>query len=318
MEIISNTASGRAHGKIILIGEHAVVHNEPAIALPFTSVNTEVFIEEIHGETTIDSLYHQGRLSDAPTSIQNIIETFYAVCSYLKQPAENMHLTITSTIPAERGMGSSAAVATALVRALFTFFQTELTDDLLNQFVAISEKIAHGNPSGLDAKVVSSTQAIYFIKEKTAEFFNTDLPAYLVIADTGVEGDTGEAVTAVGQLIANSTSNGKQLIKELGRLTNKARQFIEQKQVEGLGEILSLAQEKLAALNVSNETLDRLVATAKAHGALGAKLTGGGRGGCMIALIDTKEKALDMSLQLLKAGATKTWIHPLGEKKHDE
>lgn len=318
MEVLSNIASGKAHGKIILIGEHAVVHNEPAIAIPFTSVNTEVVIEKINGDTTIDSMYHQGRIADAPTSIRNIVETFYAVCSYLKQPTENMHLTITSTIPAERGMGSSAAVATALVRALFNFFNTELTDALLNQFVSISEKIAHGNPSGLDAKVVSSGQSIYFIKDKTAEFFHTDLPAYLVIADTGVEGDTGEAVTAVGQLVADSTSNGKTLIKELGRLTNKARKLIEEKQVQTLGEILSLAQEKLAALSVSNDKLDRLVTTAKAHGALGAKLTGGGRGGCMIALVDTNDKALEMALQLIKAGAKKTWIHPLGENKHDK
>lgn len=318
MEVLSNIASGSAHGKIILIGEHAVVHNEPAIAIPFTSVHTEVWIEQIIGESKMNSIYHQGRIADAPVSIENIMKTFYAVCDYLNQPTDQMLLTIKSTIPAERGMGSSAAVATALVRALFNFFDVELTDALLTQFVSISEKITHGNPSGLDAKVVRSKESIYFIKDKTAESFSTNLPAYLVIADTGDEGDTGEAVRVVGKLVADPTSNGKKLIAELGALTNKARECIEQKDIYALGELLGLAQEKLSELTVSNEKLDRLVATANQYGALGAKLTGGGRGGCMIALVESKEIALQISQQLLTAGATKTWIHPLGDNNHDD
>lgn len=317
MEVLSNIASGKAHGKIILIGEHAVVHNEPAIAIPFTSVSTEVNIEQTNEDSTIESIYYTGKLSDAPSTVKNIVETLHAVCAYLNKPTSHMHFIVKSTIPSERGMGSSAAVATALVRALFNYYNEKLNDELLNKFVMISEKIAHGNPSGLDAKVVRSNESVYFIKDKTAESFNTNLPAYLVIADTGDEGDTGEAVTAVGKLVADPTSKGKTLINDLGLLTKKARKFIEQTQLHRLGEILNLAQEKLVALTVSNEKLDVLVATAQRHGALGAKLTGGGRGGCMIALVETNEVALEISKHLLNAGATKTWIHPLGDDNYD-
>lgn len=316
MEVLSNTAAGKAHGKIILIGEHAVVHNEPAIAIPFTSATVEVAIEKIPGESTMDSIYHYGKLSDAPKQIKNLITTFEEVCQYFNVSTNHFHMTIRSSIPAERGMGSSAAVATAVVRALFNFFNAELTDDLLHRFVSISEKIAHGNPSGLDAKVVSSDEAIYFVKEKRAEPFEIDLPAYLVVADTGDEGETLGAVSAVGKLVADPTSNGLKLVQELGLLTKTVYATIGRKDLHHLGNILDQAQDKLKQLTVSNDKLDRLVEAAKKSGALGAKLTGGGRGGCMIALVDTTEKAQKIADDLLTAGATETWIHFLGANNH--
>ena len=317
MEVLSDIASGMAHGKIILIGEHSVVHNEPAIAIPFTSANVEVTIQKILGESTIDSIYHNGKIKNAPGTIQNLIETLTEVCAYFETSIDGLHITVRSNIPAERGMGSSAAVATALVRALFNLFDEKLTDNLLNQFVSVSEKIAHGNPSGLDALVVRSEQAVYFIKNRGTEFFTVDLPGYLVIADTGDHGETGTAVRAVGELVENPETSGRIWVKELGEMTKQARHFIEKKDLKALGEILDFAQTNLRQLKVSNAKLDTLVQVAKATGALGAKLTGGGRGGCMIALVETEEQAVSMSAQLQKAGATKTWIHPLGVNDYD-
>lgn len=317
MKVLSDIASGTAHGKIILIGEHSVVHNEPAIAIPFTSANVEVTIQKILGESTIDSIYHKGKMKDAPDTIQNLIETLTEVCAYFDINIDGLHMTIRSNIPAERGMGSSAAVATALVRALFNLFDEKLTDKLLNQFVSVSEKIAHGNPSGLDAKVVRSEQSVYFIRNQETAFFAVDLPAHLVIADTGDHGETGAAVRAVGKLVDNPETPGRMWIEELGELTKQARYFIEKKELKPLGEILDRAHHNLRQLKVSNEKLDMLVHVAKKNGALGAKLTGGGRGGCMIALVESAEQAVEMSGQLLEAGATKTWIHPLGVSDYD-
>lgn len=310
MKVLSHTAVGKAHGKIILVGEHAVVHNEPAIAIPFTSAIVEVIIEKTTGESTMDSIYHCGKLSDAPNKIKNLITTFNEINAYFNN-TDAFHITIKSNIPAERGMGSSAAVATALVRALFNYFDTKLTDELLFRFVSISEKIAHGNPSGLDAKVVSSDLPIYFIKEKKPEPFEMDMSGYLVVADTGEEGDTLSAVAAVGELVKNTRTNGKKLVHEIGQLTNKARAIIQQNNLALLGEILDQNQKYLKELTVSNKKLDHLVSVAKEHGALGAKLTGGGRGGCIISLVETKEKAQKIAQQLRQAGAIATWIHPL-------
>lgn len=318
MKVLPETASGCAHGKIILIGEHAVVHNEPAIAIPFTSANVKVVIESIPGETMIDSIYHKGKISEAPETLNNLIRTLEAVCNYFEVAVKNMKITITSNIPAERGMGSSAAVATALVRALFNFFGEKLTDDLLEGFVSISEKIAHGNPSGLDAKVVRSKQAVYFIRDQQADYFDSSLPAFLVVADTGDHGETIHAVTDVSKLMADETSSARQWVKELGDLTKNARQFIEDKNVHALGKVLSQAQTRLKNLTVSNEKLDVLIEAALKNGAIGAKLTGGGRGGCMIALVEKKEQAEKLAQSLLAASAVKTWIHPLGAQINDK
>lgn len=318
MNIPEKRALGTAHGKIILIGEHSVVHHQPAIAIPFTSAEVKVQIEAIQGETILQSHYYQGPITNAPHSLHNLVQTLDAVCLYLGTSTSKMNILIDSQIPAERGMGSSAAVATALVRALFAFFDQELTAHLLKEFVAISEEIAHGNPSGLDATVVQSETAVYFMRDQQPEYFDSRLPAYLVIADTGETGETIHAVADVNKLVADGRTNGRALIEKLGQLTLQARELIEQKKVHALGRVLSEAQIHLKELTVSNEKLDELIEVAMKNGALGAKLTGGGRGGCMIALVEQMPEAEKLADVLNKAGAAKTWVHPLGVKIYEK
>lgn len=318
MSIPEKRALGTAHGKIILIGEHSVVHHQPAIAIPFTSAEVKVQIEAIQGETILQSHYYQGPITNAPHSLHNLVQTLDAVCLYLGTSTSKMNILIDSQIPAERGMGSSAAVATALVRALFAFFDQELTAHLLKEFVAISEEIAHGNPSGLDATVVQSETAVYFMRDQQPEYFDSRLPAYLVIADTGETGETIHAVADVNKLVADGRTNGRALIEKLGQLTLQARELIEQKKVHALGRVLSEAQKHLKELTVSNEKLDELIEVAMKNGALGAKLTGGGRGGCMIALVEQMPEAEKLADVLNKAGAAKTWVHPLGVKIYEK
>lgn len=312
MKIPTKRATGSAHGKIILIGEHSVVHHQPAIAIPFTSATVDVFIDPIIGDVMIDSLYYKGKIEEAPSSLNNLKETLNGVTLYLGVKAQDLKITIKSNIPAERGMGSSAAVATALVRGLFDYFDAPLNDELLDQFVTVAEKIAHGNPSGIDARVVRSDDAIYFIRNQETESFDSQLPAYLVIADTGQEGETIHAVSDVGKLVADERTDGRQWIERLGQLTIEARKQIEEKNLAELGLILSKAQVLLKKLTVSNDQLDQLVASALQNGALGAKLTGGGRGGCMIALVKDYDQAEKLANKLLEAQAIETWIHPLG------
>ena len=101
-------------------------------------------------------------------------------------------------------------------------------------------------------------------------------------------------------------------------MTKQAREYIEAKDLKKLGHVLEEAQTKLKKLTVSNEKLDILIETARNNGALGAKLTGGGRGGCMIALVERAEEAQKLAESLLDAGATETWVHPLGANVHVE
>lgn len=317
MKILSDQAIGTAHGKIILIGEHSVVYGKPAIALPFPAANVEVIIKQIVGESFIQCSYFEGPLSKIPHSLENLKETIKAVCKELNRDMNGMNISISSLIPPERGMGSSAAVASALIRALFHFFGETLEEEKLLDFIEVSEKIAHGNPSGLDARVVSGENPLYYLKGQMPKPFNLEVSGVLIAADTGLKGQTKEAVEDVAKLLKNSKRKTKQVISSLGDLTKKARKAIENDDVHALGIILSKTHEQLSELTVSNEKLDILVKVALKYGALGAKLTGGGRGGCMIALAQTVEQAKTIANELMKAGAVETWVHPLGEKGNE-
>ncbi|SIO24730.1 mevalonate kinase [Carnobacterium alterfunditum] len=310
---IAQPATGTANGKIILMGEHSVVYGEPAIAIPFPATHTQVTITETEGPVQLDCVYYQGNLSSAPRHLKNLIAVVESTISELKQELKDFRLTIESTIPVERGMGSSAAVAIAMVRALFSYFSTELTDDRLLSLANISETIAHGNPSGLDAAMTSGRHPLYYIKGEPFAPFRLSVSAYLIVADTGLKGQTRDAVASIARLKQENKKLTMDAIHQLGDLAKQAKLAIEANIPVKLGLAMDTAQETLDFLGVSNDTLNRLVRTARTNGALGAKLTGGGRGGCMIALASDKDTAARISAALLDAGAVNTWTHPLGD-----
>lgn len=303
---------GMASGKIILMGEHAVVYGQPAIAFPFNETNVITTVEK-NTELTLNCHYFSGKLAQAPERLASIKETVLNVLEQLNQSNCPLAITITSTIPAERGMGSSAAVAVATIRALFNYFDHSYTQEELLTFVDYAEKIAHGNPSGIDAAATSGKDPIFFIKGTPLKNFPMNLTdTFLIIADTGIKGQTREAVSDVAVLLEKDKQQITKKIAELGKLTLLAKTAIENNDAEKLGIQMSSAQAILRSLTVSNQQLDRLIETAIQQGALGAKLTGGGRGGCMLALSNSKKQAYHISRELQKAGAISTWIQPLG------
>ncbi len=312
MKTLPEQATGKAHGKIILLGEHAVVYGEPAIAFPFKAAPVEVTITKSEIPTRIQSDYFQGFLHEAPQSLNNFKILVKTLCSDLHRSSDGLSITITSDIPAERGMGSSAAVATALVRALFAYFNVPLDREKLLSYVDMSEKIAHGNPSGLDARVTSSEDPVFYKKGHAVVPFDMNSTGYLIAADTGVKGQTRQAVEAVAEQVEGLPDQTLAAIRQLGSLTLQAKKAIESNHMITLGSTMTEAHDILKHLQVSSEKLDVLVDTALKHGALGAKLTGGGRGGCMIALASTKEDAENIAIKLMEQGAAASWIHALG------
>ena len=285
---------GQAHSKIILIGEHAVVYGYPAISLPLLEV--EVTCKVVPAESPW-RLYEEDTLSMA----------VYASLEYLDIKESCIRCEIDSAIPEKRGMGSSAAISIAAIRAVFDYYQVDLPHDVLEILVNRAEMIAHMNPSGLDAKTCLSDQPIRFIKNVGFTELEMALSAYLVIADTGVYGHTREAI----QVVQNKGKNALPFLHALGELTQQAEEAISQKDSEGLGQILSQAHFHLKEIGVSSPEADSLVETALSHGALGAKMSGGGLGGCIIALADSLTDAQELAERLEEKGAVQTWIESL-------
>lgn len=310
---MASYGQGESSGKIILMGEHAVVYGEPAIAFPFYATKATASLETLGsaGYDQLSSSYYKGELSKAPHALKNI-KQLLASLKKRHHVSTNLLLTIDSTIPAERGMGSSAAVATAITRAFYDYLGVPLSRDTLLEWVQISEKIAHGNPSGIDAAATSSLEPIYFTKGHPFDYFSLNIDAFLIVADTGIKGQTREAVKDVAHLFEKNPHETGQKIQQLGYLTKQAKQAIIQNAPEELAQVMNQSQQLLKSLTISNDFLDLLIQTAQDAGALGAKLTGGGRGGCMIALAKTKKEAQEISQALLQAGAAETWIQGLG------
>jgi len=285
---------GQAHSKIILIGEHAVVYGYPAISLPLLEVEVTC---RVVPATTPWRLFEEDTLSMA----------VYASLEYLNIKDAYIRCQIDSAIPEKRGMGSSAAISIAAIRAVFDYFEAELPRDVLEILVNRAEMIAHMNPSGLDAKTCLSDQPIRFIKNVGFEELAMDLSAYLVIADTGVYGHTREAI----QVVESKGKEALPFLYALGELTQQAEEAIKARDAVMLGEILTKAHGDLKELGVSSLEADALVETALHHGALGAKMSGGGLGGCIIALVADYHQAQDLAERLEEKGAVQTWIESL-------
>lgn len=285
---------GQAHSKIILIGEHAVVYGYPAISLPLLEVEVTC---RVLPATAPWRLFEEDTLSMA----------VYASLEYLNIKDAYIRCQIDSAIPEKRGMGSSAAISIAAIRAVFDYFEAELPQDVLEILVNRAEMIAHMNPSGLDAKTCLSDQPIRFIKNVGFNELTMDLSAYLVIADTGVYGHTREAI----QVVESKGKEALPFLYALGELTQQAEEAIKTKDAVKLGEVLTKAHGNLKEIGVSSPEADVLVETALQHGALGAKMSGGGLGGCIIALVADDCQAQDLSERLEEKGAVQTWIESL-------
>ena len=291
---------GKAHSKIILLGEHSVVYGYPAIAVPLKNIEIEC---EILESKTNFCCNENDTLSVA----------IFTALKYLKKEKEKIKYSIKSEIPTKRGMGSSAAVSIAAVRAVFDYFNQKIETDLLEKLVNVAETTAHQNPSGLDAKTCLSEKPIKFIKNKGFSYIDINLGAYLVIADSGIYGNTREAV----EKVRNLGEIAKEPLKNLGELTEKFESLIKNKfeteKVKKIGQIMTNANDELKKIGVTIEKTEMLVEKALENGASGAKISGGGLGGCIIALCKSQKIAEKVKKILIENGAINIWIEKIWE-----
>lgn len=313
--MVKQQGIGTSHAKIILMGEHSVVYGQPAIALPLPSVQLSVTLSSRQdNQRIIKSRYYHGSLENLPSSMIGIKKLIDTLSARFNDYETGWDLKIESQLPAKRGMGSSAASAIAIIRAFFDYYDEPLDRTLLLQLADVEEQITHRSPSGLDAATVSSDKPLFYVKGRIGVPIEMNLDASLVIADTGKKGATKEAILAVKDELKNNNEKAEEHIKHLGELVNQTKDYLAQNDIVKLGDALNFAQTDLAALNVSDPSLDHLIHVARDNGALGAKLTGGGRGGCMIALMQTAMGARRLASILKENGAHDIWLQPLDKR----
>jgi mevalonate kinase len=241
--------------------------------------------------------------SDHP--IASVIHNFLFLARV--SPFPHLEIKISSTIPVASGLGSGAAVTVALVRALASHLHHSMTDEEVNAFTYEIETLHHGTPSGIDNTVVTYAQPVYFIKGQPIEIFRVGAPFTIVVADTGISAPTKESVGDVRKLWEADKTKWEPVLDRIGEIARKARTSVERGEWKGLGELMNENHALLQQLTVSSPELDGLVDAAREAGALGAKLSGGGRGGNMIALVEP-DKAKTVCRFLNEAGAKHTII----------
>lgn len=299
-----------APGKVILFGEHAVVYNRPALAVPVNQVHVDVDVLD----SSRTGIWIHAPVIDLNTELTSLPSDHPIASVVLKliqrfgiSQTPNIEINISSTIPVAAGLGSGAAVSVAMVRAFSSFFSNPLSNDEINSLVFEIEKLHHGTPSGIDNTVITYNMPVYFIKGQPIETFKTGKPFTIVIADTGIPALTKESVGDVRRLWLRNTNYFENIFNEISQISLIARRSIESGRPELLGELMDHNHALLQEMSVSSAELDHLVTTAKEAGALGAKLSGGGRGGNMIALVD-QPKAEAVASALKSAGAKRTII----------
>jgi mevalonate kinase len=298
-----------APAKIILVGEHAVVYGKPAIAVPVLSLRAYAEVEPSAGGLRILSadLNEMVPVNINAEAIDNALAlTARLVLRKLATTAPDVTIRLHSDIPIASGLGSGAAVSTALARALCAALNKQLRSEELNALVYEVEKVYHGTPSGIDNTVIVYERPVYFVREQPIETLAIGGEFVLIVADTGKSASTRFAVESVRALYDSNPEDVQHILDEIGALVSRARACIEGGHATELGRLMSRNHTLLQQLMVSSPELDRLVAAALEAGALGAKLSGGGRGGNMIALV-APENEVKIRESLLRAGAARTF-----------
>ena len=302
-----------APAKAILCGEHAVVYSSPAIAVPITQVHTSVriqpWIQAPSGAVWIEApdIHLSASRSDLPPThplsvLLNLIES-----DLRRGPLPAFRMKITSTIPVASGLGSGAAVSVAVLRAVYAFVSRPLPQERLNELAYQVEKVHHGTPSGIDNTVITYARPVFFQRGHPLQFLRIAQPFTLVLANSGQPSRTADVVAEVRRAWQENPETYQDYFNQIASLVNRARAALETGDHPTLGQLLDHNHALLQQINVSSPILDTLVQAARQAGALGAKLSGAGRGGNLIALAQP-ECAPEIAAALTQAGAKNVFI----------
>ena len=309
---------GSGYGKVILFGEHFVVHGFPGV-VSATEAKTDAEVTKAQKGITVND-QRTGSKGYAEEKRLQQVESIQRMLKAVDMPGDTaMSIWIGGNLPGFSGLGASAASSVAIARAISEEFDLKLSNERINEAAYEAEKAYAGNPSGIDNTAATYGGLMWFRKNTndgpdTVEHLIIKKPVEIVIGSTGKVANTKAMVEGVAQRKKLDPQKYDPLFKRAEQIAREGRDSLEAGDLKLVGKLMNENHTLLQGIEVSSIELDLLVYTAREHGALGAKLTGGGGGGCMVALTPGTElqekvaKAIEgMGFQVLrtKIGAPK-------------
>ncbi len=294
----------KGYGKVILFNEHFVVYGIPSIVAAIEDATVAKVEKSDHFEL-IDNRpetpgYKKEKLEQQKESLNRIFNAMNIDAN--KTP---FRIILNGNLVAASGLGASAASCVAIARALSSYFNMELNDEQINSVAYEGEKGYHGNPSGVDNTAATYGGVIWFQrgdKKNIIERIKLKKPIEIVIGNTGKVADTKKAVEGVRKRREEEPERYKVLFNKAEKLVFDARKALENLDIKRIGALMNEDHKLLQEIGVSSKELDYLVEIALRNGALGAKLTGGGLGGNMIALTPGRDLQRDVANAIEKDG----------------
>jgi len=293
---------GSGFGKVILYNEHFVVHGIPAIVSAI-SMRTTAIAERTDGrfEFYDDRMATPGYKDDKMEHQRDSLKYIFQAMD-LEQ--EGVRIRIGGDLYAASGVGASAASCAAIARALSAEFNLDYSDEEINRVAYEGEKGYHGSPSGIDNTAATYGGLIWFQKGEpnVMERMNLREPVNIVMGNTGVVANTKAAVAGVQERKEAFPEKYEKIFRSAEELVHEGRDAIKAFDLKTMGKLMNENHKLLQDIEVSNNDLDLLVDVAREEGATGAKMTGGGLGGYMVALTPEDEVQENVASAIEKEG----------------
>jgi mevalonate kinase len=295
------------HGKVILLGEHSVVHGRPALALSVgrgaevafrplpDAEQTMLHIEPWSVDVDSGPETNEGR--------EPLQQALRVARGFYDDDCE-LALSATMRLPSGAGMGSSAALGVAVLRALDEARGLTRDDAEIYERSLAWERVFHGNPSGVDNAMATYGGMALFTRGKPLARIVPRHPISLVVAYSGTSSSTKLMVDSVARQFDKEPERVGKLFDAIGAIVSNGKLALEQGDLRGLGQLMTMNHKLLSSLMLSTDALEEMIAAAMAAGALGAKVTGAGGGGCMVALVDGSDGQRAVGAALRKLDRT--------------
>ncbi|MEM1506846.1 MAG: mevalonate kinase [Candidatus Bathyarchaeia archaeon] len=295
---MKSLSKASAPAKVILFGEHFVVYGKPSVVMAinlraYATARPEnsgrIIVESksmrVSGLFTIDGAYQpiMGGLEGG----ERLLPIYVAARKILSLAGEGnlgVRIEVDSLIPVAAGLGSSAAVSVASAAAVSSLLELNVGEDDIFRAAFEAERTVHENPSGVDPAISTYGGLIVYRKGEGIRRLDAKLDLPLIIGDTCVKRITGEMVLRVSEVRKRYPNVVDRIMDSGEAIVDLGVKALQNGDLETIGDLMNINHALLCALGVSNEMLDRLIYAARRAGALGAKLTGAGGGGCIIAL----------------------------------